>query len=338
MELVEDHPTGMLDMTNAAYHAAPGISKSKLDAVAVSELNYWDKHVNPDREPEEEKHCFIVGDGTHKLVLEPGTFEETYAVGFDKTEHTGALDTIADLKKALSELGEMVSGSKPELIERLLAANPDARIMAVLEAQHNRRIAGKTPIPARDYKDMMSMLSAVNNDPVAGPLLNGARVEQSFFVYEDVEVVDPETGEVIIVQVLKKCRTDAITANGILVADLKTTDDVSEEGFGITIARRRYHVQAAWYLDILHKLYGKDAPRYFAFVAAQKTRPFDVAVHYMTDDEIEAGRRIYQQDLARLILAQQRNYWPGVARGKPIKACLPSWEKRKFPDIYPSPY
>lgn len=335
MELVVDHPTGLLDLTNAQYHGGPGISKSMLDAVAVSELNYWDKYVNPNREPEEEKHCFIVGDGTHKLVLEPGTFEQTYAVGFDKTEHAGALDTVADLKKALGDKGEMVSGTKPELIERLLAADPKARIMAVLEAEHNRRIAGRTPIPARDYKDMIAMLAAVQRDPWAGPLLKGAKTEQSFFVYEDVEVTDPETGEVIVVQVLKKCRTDAITANGMLVADLKTTDDVSEEGFGATIARRRYHVQAAWYLDILRKLYGRDAPKYFAFVAAQKTRPYDVAVHFLEAEEIEAGRRLYQQDLARLILAQQRDYWPGVARGKTIKACLPSWEKRKFPDLYP---
>lgn len=335
MELVDDHPTGLLDMTNAEYHGGPGISKSMLDAVAVSELNYWDKYVNPDREPEEEKKdFFIIGDGTHKLVLEPGTFEDTYAVGFDKTEHAGALDTVADLKKALGDLGEMVSGSKPELIERLQAANPKARIMAVLEAEHNRRIKSKIPIAARDYKDMLAMLRAIERDPIAGPLLKGARTEQSFFVYDDVTVTDNDTGEVIEVRVLKKCRTDAITANGLLVADLKTTEDVSEEGFGATIARRRYDVQAAWYLDILRKLYGNDAPQYWAFVAAQKSRPYDVAVHYLTDDEIEAGRRIYQQDLARLVLAQQRDYWPGVARGQPIKAHLPRWHTRRYPDIF----
>lgn len=334
MQLAGDHPTGLVDMTNADYHAGPGISKSMLDVIAISPLAYWDRYVSPDREPEEEKHCFIVGDGTHKLVLEPGTFENTYAVGFDKSAHAGALDTIADLKKALGDLGEMVSGSKPELIERLHAADPSARIMAMLEAEHNRSITGKTAIPAKDYKDMLAMLTAVQRDPVAGPLLKHAKTEQSFFVYDDVSVIDDYTGEVFTARVLKKCRTDAITANGLLVADLKTTDDVSEEGFGATIARRRYHVQAAWYLDILHKLYGKDAPQYWALVAAQKTRPYDVAVHYLTDDEIEVGRRLYQQDLTRLILAQWRDYWPGVARGQPIKAHLPRWETRKYPDIF----
>lgn len=328
------HPVGLLQMSNDDYQAAPGISKSKLDAVAISELNYFDQYVAPDREPREEKHCFIVGDGTHKLVLEPGTFEQTYAVGFDKSEHEGALDTVADLKKALSELGQMVSGSKPELIERLQLADPKAKIMAVLAAEHNERIAGKTPIPARDYKNMMRMLTAVHREPVAGPLLIGAAVEQSFFVYDDVRAVDPDTGEVIEARVLKKCRADAITSNGQIVVDLKTTDDVSEEGFGATIAQRRYHVQAAWYLDILHRLYGTDAPLHFAFIAAQKTRPYDVAVHYLTDNEIEVGRRLYQKDLARIVLAEHRNHWPGVAAGKPIKAKLPAWERRRFPDIF----
>lgn len=330
MEPTKPHPTGLLDMTNAEYHSAPGISKSKLDAVAVSELNYWDSYLNPDREPQKQELHFIVGDGTHKLVLEPGTFEDTYAVGFDKADHPDALDTVADLKKALADIGEMVSGAKPELIERLREADPKAKIMAVLEAEHNRRIGNKITVPGRDYKNMLQMLQAVHREPTAGALLKGATAEQSFFVYDDVEIVDPETGEVIIVQVLKKCRTDAISANGLIVVDLKTTDDVSEDGFGATIARRRYHVQAAWYLDILRKLYGNEAPRYWAFVAAQKTRPFDVAVHYLSDDDIEIGRRIYQQDIKRLVTAEYTNYWPGVARGQPIKAKLPRWHTRQF--------
>ena len=63
---------GIVALTNAEYHAGPGVSKSALDAIAVSPLNFWDQYLNPEREPREDKHCFAVGDGTHKLVLEPG--------------------------------------------------------------------------------------------------------------------------------------------------------------------------------------------------------------------------------------------------------------------------
>ena len=67
--ILEPHPIGLVEMTNAQYHSGPGISKSMLDAIAVSPLNYWDQYINPKREPREFKHCLAVGDGTHKLVL-----------------------------------------------------------------------------------------------------------------------------------------------------------------------------------------------------------------------------------------------------------------------------
>ncbi|CAH1654961.1 putative Exodeoxyribonuclease 8 [Hyphomicrobiales bacterium] len=303
---------GYVDLTNEQYHSGPGISKSQLDAVAISPLNYWDQYINPEREPREYKHAFAVGDGTHKLVLEPGTFEETYAVDFDKHAFPDALDTIAELKKELGTLELQISGSKPELADRLINEGgfPPERIMLHLQRQHQATMTGRIPIPARDYKNMLSMLRAVDRDPIAGPLLRGATTEQSFFWRDDVGI-------------LRKCRTDAISADGVVIPDLKTTDDVSASAFGWTIYQRRYHVQAAFYLDILRGLYGSDAPRVFAFVAAQKTRPYDVAVHYLTEEHIQAGRLLYQRDLALLTDCMARDYWPGVARGQLIEAQLP---------------
>ena len=313
------HPLGLVQCTNEAYHSGPGISKSKLDAIAVSGLNYWDQYVNPDREPQEYKHCFAVGDGTHKLVLEPGTFEHTYAVGFDKTAFPKALDTIADMKAVLSENGLMISGSKPELARRLVdeANYPRDNIMLLLEEVHNKSISGKIEMPAKDYKNMLGMLKAVKNHHTAGGLLTGAQTEQSFFWIDENDV-------------LRKCRTDAINYSGEFIVDLKTTDDVSEEGFGRTIAQRRYHVQGAWYLDILNGLYGNDAPKGFAFIAAQKTRPFDVAVHFLTADQIALGRQLYERDLARLIECERTNIWPGVDNGQVIAAKLPGYEMNKL--------
>lgn len=313
-------PHGLVECTNAEYHSGPGISKSQLDAIAISPLNYWDKYINPNREPEEYKHCFAVGDGTHKLVLEPGTFEKTYAVGFDKSAHPNALDTVADMKKALQEENLLTSGAKPELAERLLveAEYPRERIMLYLEQDHRRTMHGRIPIAAKDYKDMMNMLRAVHRDPWAGGLLSSGTAEQSFYV-TDADGI------------LRKCRTDWITDNGEWVVDLKTTDDVSLEGFGTTIARRRYEVQAAWYLDILQMLYGRDAPRGFAFVAAQKTRPYDVAVHYLTQDQIDLGRQDYTRDLNRLRECMRNESWPGAANGDLLQAKLPAWRMRQQP-------
>lgn len=311
-------PFGLVECTNAEYHGGPGISKSQLDAIDISPLNFWDKYLNPDREPEEQKHCFAIGDGTHKLVLEPGTFEHTYAVGFDKSAFPDALDTVADLKKALQEENLMAGGAKPELAERLVveAGYPREKIMLYLEQDHRATMTGRIPIAAKDYKDMVNMLRAVHNHPWAGGLMGAGTAEQSFYV-TDAEGL------------LRKCRTDWITADGQWVVDLKTTDDVSENGFGTTIARRRYDVQAAWYLDILKMLYGSDAPRGFAFIAAQKTRPYDVAVHYVDEEVINRGRILYQRNLARLIDCMDNNYWPGADNGDLLRAKLPAWALRQ---------
>lgn len=329
---MSDELFGYVDQTNAEYHAAPGINKSRLDAIDVSPLNYWDIFVNPDAEPQEYKHCFAIGDGTHKLVLEPGTFEHTYAVGFDKSAFPGALDTTDDMKKVLAESMLPTSGTKPELARRLVeeAGIPRERILMYLKEDHDNSIKGKIEIPARDYKGMIGMLQAVNNHRWAGPLLKGARTEESFFVDSDetVNIIDHATGKVVEVirrRIKRKCRTDAISADGSTIIDLKTTDDVSLAGFGTTIARRRYEVQAAWYLDILQMLYGRDAPRNFAFVAAQKTRPYDVAVHCLDRQAIERGRRLYQKNLALLIRSEHYNDWPGADGGDLLTAQLPRW-------------
>lgn len=312
-------PHGLIDLTNSQYHGGPGVSKSMLDAIAISPRNYWDQYLNPDREPREEKHCFAVGDGTHKLVLEPGTFEDTYAVGFDKSAHPDALDTGDQLKAELAKQNLMVSGTKATLAQRLAeeAGLPRERIMLYLQQDHEKTIAGKIEIDARSYRDMTRSLQAIWADPVAAALLRTGTAEQSFFW------TDPAG-------ILRKCRTDWVTGDGWTVVDLKTTDDVSIEGFGRTIAQRRYHVQAAWYLDILQALYGSQAPCQWAFIAAQKTRPYDVGVHYLTDEQIALGRAIYQRDLARMIQCQQSGVWPGVTGGKPVIPTLPAWAWREI--------
>lgn len=322
---------GEVVLTNDEYHSGPGVSKSKLDAIAVSGLNYWDQYVNPDREPQEFKHCFAVGDGTHKLVLEPGTFELDYAVDFDKSAFPDALDTVDDMKRILMAESLMTGGSKPELARRLVeeAGYPRDQIMLYLKEAHEAGMKGKICIPAKDYKGMLGMLKAVNRHPWAGGLLSGATVERSFFLETEEDYIDHDTGKVVKVPLLRKCRVDALTHDGQFVVDLKTTDDVSVAGFGRTIVQRRYEVQAAWYLDILRGLYGKDAPRSFAFVATQKTRPHDVAVHWLTDDQIERGRRLYKQDVKRLIHCQQNNLWLGCDEGALLQAELPYWAMRE---------
>lgn len=325
---------GYVDCSNEEYHSGPGLSKSGLDAIQISPLEYWDRYLNPDPRPfEGDKDHFKVGDGTHKLILEPGTFEQTYAVGFDKSAFPDALDTGDDLKKACQAEGLMVSGTKAAMIERLMleAGYSSDRFIDLLKKQHEASHEGKLLINADSYRDMLSSINAVLRDPWAGGLLSDGTAEQSFYYSDEdytYDYYDEAQGKTVTAALLRKCRTDWITGNGEWVVDLKTTDDVSEEGFGRTILKRRYHVQGAWYLDILKALYGKDAPRGFAFIAAQKKRPYDVAVHWVDQDLLELGRLEYRRNATQFIECMTNNYWPGASGGDLIRAKIPEYAMR----------
>lgn len=310
-----DKLQGLVENTNEEYHSGPGISKSMLDSISISPLNFWDQYINPDREEREFKRAFAFGDGTHKIVLEPGTFEESYIVGFDKTAYPDALNTADDMKQALSKRNAMTGGSKPELARRLVEEEGFSRsdILMYLEEDHKASYGNKQEIPASDYKDIMAMLKNINSHHTAAGLLKDASVEQSFYWTDQAGI-------------LRKCRTDAISACGRFVLDLKTTDfDVSAAGFGRTVMQRRYHVQAAWYLDVLRGLYGAGAPQTFVFIVAQKKRPYDVSVQFLSAEQVEVGRILYQNDYERLIQCQQADYWPGADGGAILQAELPLW-------------
>lgn len=298
-------------MTNDEYQAAEGISASQLHAIAVSPLNYWDQYVNPDREPREEKHCFSFGTATHTITLEPEDFHSRYFIGFDKTQHPNTLDTGDQMKAVLKEHGLLVGGTKAEMAERLVqeAGLSRDKILMYLKADHDASNAGKEELAAKDYKDILGMLNRIQSEPAARGLINGALTEQSFFWHDGAAI--------------RKCRPDII--NGRWTADLKTTQDIND--FERTILKRRYHVAAAWYLDILAAELGNQAPTKWAFIATEKARPYDCGVFVLSAGDIDEGRDIYHENYQLLLECKANNHWPGKLGGKPKTVELPKWRK-----------
>ena len=58
-------------------------------------------------------------------------------------QYPDALDTVSDLKAWLSLKGINKTGSKPELIERVLTAEPETQILDVLKKDHEAKANGK---------------------------------------------------------------------------------------------------------------------------------------------------------------------------------------------------
>lgn len=142
-------PPKHMALTNAEYHARPEISKSGLDMVHRSPLHFWNRYLNPDREPESPTPATVIGSALHTRVLEPHLFYDEYAVspeGIDRRTKEGKLRW----------------------------------------ADFEQESAGKTLLKAEDAAQIEKMAKAVHGHPAAKLLLSKpGKAEQSYFWTDD---------------------------------------------------------------------------------------------------------------------------------------------------------
>lgn len=284
---------GRMQMTNEQYHSADGISKSHLDVISLDNegcpLEYWDKYLNPDPAPDEETDDKLLGTVFHSAVLEPDLYHATYAV--------------PPLDAPPKPTSRQINAKRPSL---------DSIFAIEWWDEFRQTHEGKLIIPRDVHETAQAMAAAVRRHPKVGPLFADCEVEQSFFTR------DPKTGLLI------KCRPDCMPRSGLLV-DLKSVLSASPAAFGKSAVNFRYFVQAPWYDDILHDLYG-ESPGYMAFVCVKKTRPYTIGLYYSDDAMMAAGREQYRKDLDLLAYCKEYNIWPDFGYdASPVQ--LPGWFK-----------
>ncbi len=119
-----------------------------------------------------------------------------------------------------------------------------------------------------------------------------------------------------------KARIDALRYD-VLIADLKTTDDASEEGFQRHAIKMGYHLQAAWYCDAATLLTDTEYTS-FSFIAYERESGL-VKVHHATPALLEYGRACYKAALERYVRCEQSGVWEGY--GNACEFDLPRWAK-----------
>lgn len=164
-------------------------------------------------------------------------------------------------------------------------------------AEFEKRYSGKELISIEIYDTIMRMRDSVMRHPAAMSILSDGIAEQSLFW------VDPLTGANC------KCRPDWQTRSRI-IADVKSTEDASPEGFGRSAAKYRYHVQGALYLDGYESINYQKAEG-FVFIAVEKTPPYAVALYFLRPQDYELGRLEYQANLRTYQQCVITNHWPG---------------------------
>lgn len=178
---------------------------------------------------------------------------------------------------------------------------------------------GLTIIKPDQYEVAMRQSDSVRKLPEAKALLDHGEAEVSAYW------IDPDSG------VLCRCRPDwvaPINEGGVILADVKTCSDASPQEFARQIARKTYHIQAAYYTDG----YGAAARvlvHAFVFFAVEDQYPY-ASCAIALDPEGEAlGRATYRALLQTYARCQETRSWPGYSDAIELVS-LPSYMTRGF--------
>lgn len=257
-----------MKMTNAEYHAAPGISKSGLDRIARSPAHYkaWlDSPPVPTREQ-------IFGSAYHAMILEPDDYLKHFAIA-------------------------------PECDRRTKAGKEEWQAFEAAAA-------GRQAITREDQEILNSMAKALWSHDLAMKLLADGTAEDSLFA-------DISGCKV-------KVRPDYKRPDVRVLIDLKTASDASISAFSRAVATYRYHVQAAFYLDVANQIEGDSIYQDFIFIVQEKAPPYAVAVYVADDSLVSRGRELYLEDLAVYARCLASDEWPGYPQ-TPTIITLPRW-------------
>lgn len=138
---------------------------------------------------------------------------------------------------------------------------------------------GKMILKADIFETAKIISECVLNMQGTANFLKDGKAEQSYFSeFDGIKV---------------KCRPDFYNENLGLIVDLKTTSDGSPNGFMKSIANFNYHIQTAFYSDIMQSL-GKKVNK-FLFIAVETKEPYLVGFYELDLAGIEKGRERYKE-------------------------------------------
>jgi hypothetical protein len=177
------------------------------------------------------------------------------------------------------------------------------------------RVTGVTFLPQEDMTKVVDACKILNEHPALIPIKPRLKFEASMFW---------ETNGT-------KCkgRLDAFDPESGTIVDVKTTKDA--KNFAKSIIDYGYHRQAAYYLDGLKALTGKEAKE-FIWVCIEMDAPHLCAIYRADEMMIAVGRHEYEQDLVAFKKAKDLNKWRGLPT-QIQEITLPSWYLNKVSEV-----
>lgn len=287
---------GVVDISNAEYHASAGISRSGIKEFKKCPKKFWHRYLNPDYVAKEATAQMDLGTAFHAMVLEPEKFDREYVVKMEKPPKLPELPKVAAVgKEAYAKAKVALAAEKAKRADAIKSFKAFA--------------LGKTAISKSDLDELKLMKKALMEDKDCLKAIEGARYEQSIYW------VDEDTG------LLCKCRPDIWHNN--LIVDLKTTKDASYFAFQRDFYNEGYHIQ----LGMIHlalKSIGIHMEN-FMDLAIEKEVPYCSAIFECDQSAIQHGIDEFKESLIGIKQCMAKNYWPSYA---PSHISKPTWAKK----------
>lgn len=288
---------GFIYESNEEYHGCGGLSASGVVAMLDSPAHFKCGGHGPAAKTAHE------GDIVHAALLEPKRFEKNMVrepdAPWTKAGKPRWLDFFQECHER--DLLTMTPGECLELkvADRTSVYKPDA-----------------IHVSASEMEMIEGIRERVFNSDVFSNLLIGIP-EQSGYLETDDEYDN----------IIVKTRPDVRCSEKERIVDIKTTTDC-RDFVRSGLVNLKYHVKAAWYLDVCNAI--DHIGDYFEFVwlVCEKTPPFGVMAYRIdiTSDEFNEGRHLGLKALAEYRDCLRANYWP-CYDDQIRKAELPNWYK-----------
>jgi len=174
--------------------------------------------------------------------------------------------------------------------------------------------AGVTAIKPDQYATAWAQAESVNRIPdIASALSNGKAEVSAYWI-------DEETG------MLCKCRPDFVHDcgdSGVILVDVKTCGDARPTEFARMIAKHRYHVQNAYYVDGYAAASGRKVIG-FIFASVEMEYPYVSSAIMLDEESVDQGRKDYRGPLDLYAECKNKEVWPGIPATVHL-ARLPGW-------------
>ena len=257
--------------SNEVYHS----KKEYISCSGLKQIKKSPLHFKLEEKKETEAMTF--GSAYHSYILEEELFNEDYHI-FDETAILNIL------------IGE---GSK----------SPRATNKYKDWFEAEMRIAnGKQIINNGTLNMLKAMKERITSHRYANSLISKGEAEMS--VYCEIELM---TGQ----RVKVKIRPDFFKKEKRIISDLKTTAGASVNDFSRSAADYDYHIQAAFYSDIMEAVEGKSMGWDFFFIAQEKTVPYAFNIFESSPQFLAQGRYEWEAIMLLYAWCLENNKWPG---------------------------